>query len=158
MGTGNTEGSLLKNSSLRGKNAAPLEAGRQAQPWGELQEPTVGLLRLLLKCWSSLRGGRQMEGCWWLRLGAVLGNGGGYQASVCTDRTFLRSVCPVPVPGDICSPHHWNSKPAWRGTQVSTEEGEGTQGSPRRVGRGAERMKREVWQEVMSTLETQWLR
>lgn len=29
-------GSLLKNSSLRGKNAACLEAGRQAQPLGEL--------------------------------------------------------------------------------------------------------------------------
>lgn len=34
--TGGGGGSLLKNSSLRGKNAACLEAGRQAQPLGEL--------------------------------------------------------------------------------------------------------------------------
>lgn len=49
---------------------------------------------------------RANGGLLWLRLGAVLGNdnGQGCQASICTGSVPLGSVCPVPVPSDLCSP------------------------------------------------------
>lgn len=49
---------------------------------------------------------RANGGLLWLRLGAVLGNdnGQGCQASICTGSLPLGSVCPVPVPSDLCSP------------------------------------------------------
>ena len=85
-----------------------------------------------------------MEGRWWLMLGAVLGNGRGCQASVCTGSTPWGYAHPVPIPGDLCSPLSLKLQTCPEGPASVYGGREGALGEAREKGRGAERMKRDV--------------